>query len=708
MAKRAEDTLLQCLLALCRYHGNGSTAEALTGGLPLEDGRLNPSLFERAATRVGLTARIVFKSPEKVESSLLPAVVLLNNDRACLLMGWSDDGTLARVVFPDILDAVVEIPAGRLQEDCTGSVIVCRPRFRFDSPAPGTGDGDGGHWFWTAVRNNIPIYKDVLIAAFFINLFGLALPIFIRVVYDRVIPNFAVETLWMLAVGVIIILFADALLRTMRSYFVDLASRRVDVTVSASIMEQVLGQRLEHRPASVGSYAVSLRSFESVRDFIASSTVTAIVDLPFALIFIAVIGIIAWQMLLPIAIGLAIIICYAWFTQNKLRSISETVYRASAQRNATLVEGLVGLETIKSMGAETRLQRKWEETTVFLANVGTQLRLVSNATINVTLFVQHMVSVFMIITGVYLINDGLLSMGGLIACNLLSNRAMGPFSRAAGLMAQYHNAGVAMKSLDEVMARPLERPEGAQFLSREMFRGDIEFKNVSFSYPQSEMESLSDVSFKVKAGEHVAILGRVGSGKTTLEKLCMGLFQPTSGAVMIDGIDLRQLDPTEFRSRVGYVPQDITLFHGSLRENIALEHHNVSDSDLVNAAEMAGLSEFVNRHPAGFDMLVSERGDSLSGGQRKSVALARAVVHEPPILLMDEPTGSMDHSTEKFVKDQLRTFIEGRTWLVVTHRNSLLEMVDRIIVIDNGKLVADGPRDQVVQALQQGRIGKSQ
>ena len=293
--------------------------------------------------------------------------MLLNNDRACLLMGWSDDGTIARVVFPDILDAVVEIPAGRLQEDCTGSVIVCRPRFRFDSPAPGTGDGDGGHWFWTAVRNNIPIYKDVLIAAFFINLFGLALPIFIRVVYDRVIPNFAVETLWMLAVGVIIILFADALLRTMRSYFVDLASRRVDVTVSASIMEQVLGQRLEHRPASVGSYAVSLRSFESVRDFIASSTVTAIVDLPFALIFIAVIGIIAWQMLLPIAIGLAIIICYAWFTQNKLRSISETVYRASAQRNATLVEGLVGLETIKSMGAETRLQRKWEETTVFLA-----------------------------------------------------------------------------------------------------------------------------------------------------------------------------------------------------------------------------------------------------------------------------------------------------------------------------------------------------
>jgi len=299
-------------------------------------------------------------------------------------------------------------------------------------------------------------------------------------------------------------------------------------------------------------------------------------------------------------------------------------------------------------------------------------------------------------------------MGGLIACTMLGGRIMAPFGQMAGLVTQYHNAEIALKSLDEVMAKPVERPEGAQFLSRDMFQGEIEFKNVSFAYPGSEIASLSNVSFKIRPGEHVAILGRVGSGKSTLQKLAMGLYQPTEGAIMIDGIDLRQLDPTELRSRVGYVPQDVTLFYGSLRDNLTLSNSQVSDAALVRAAEIANLSDFINRHPQGFDMLVGERGESLSGGQRKSVALARGVINEPPILLMDEPTGSMDHSTEITVKEHLKEFVRGRTWLVVTHRNSLLEMVDRILVIDNGKLVADGPRDTVVQALQQGKIGRAQ
>jgi ATP-binding cassette subfamily C protein LapB len=285
---------------------------------------------------------------------------------------------------------------------------------------------------------------------------------------------------------------------------------------------------------------------------------------------------------------------------------------------------------------------------------------------------------------------------------------MAPFGQLAGLVTSYHNAAIALKSLDEVMEKPLERPEGAKFLSRELFKGEIEFKGVSFAYPGSEMESLSDVSFKINPGDKVAILGRVGSGKSTLQKLAMGLFQPTSGSIMIDGIDLRQLDPSEFRSRVGYVPQDVILFYGSLRDNLTLSNNDVSDAALVRVAEIANLGEFINRHPQGFDMLIAERGDNLSGGQRKSVALARALIHDPPILLMDEPTGSMDHSTEMAVKRQLVDYVQGRTLLVVTHRNSLLEMVDRILVIDNGKLVADGPRDTVVQALQQGKIGKVQ
>lgn len=705
---RTDDPLLQCLLALCRYHGNASTAEAVMGGLPVDAGRLTPALFERAASRVGLASRIVYRAPEDIEPALLPAVLFLEGEKACLLMGWDQDGAVARVVYPELNEAVVELPRDHLQAKATGTAIVCRPRFRFDQRAPRTGTSERGHWFWDAMRANMPIYRDVLLAAFFINVFALALPLFTMNVYDRVVPNYAVETLWMLAAGVIIVLIADISLRSMRGYFLDLASRRVDIKLSAAIMEKVLGIRLEHRPVSVGSYAVNLRSFETVRDFITSASVTTIIDIPFALIFIAVIAWIAWPVLVPLAIGLLVVLGFALSVQGKLKELAETTYRAGAMRNSTLIESLVGLDTIKAMGAESRMQRRWEETTAFLAHVGVQLRLLSSSTINVTQWSQQMVTMFVIITGVYLITAGDLSMGGLIACTMLSGRIMAPFGQLAGLITQYHNAEIALKTLDEVMNKPVERPDGAQFLSREMFNGEIEFKHVSFAYPGAEMESLSDVSFKIKPGEHVAILGRVGSGKSTLQKLAMGLYQPTDGAIMIDGIDLRQLDPTELRSRVGYVPQDVTLFYGSLRDNLTLSNSQVTDAALVRAVEIANLADFVNRHPQGFDMQIGERGDSLSGGQRKSVALARGVINEPPILLMDEPTGSMDHSTELAVKQQLKDFVKGRTWLVVTHRNSLLEMVDRIIVIDNGKLVADGPRDSVVQALQQGKIGKAQ
>ncbi len=706
MATAVDDSLLQCLLALSRYHGTASTAESLTGGLPLEGGSLTPGLFERAASRVGMVSRVVYKSADQIDAALLPAVILQKGERACLLMAWDESREMARVVYPDLTETAVEVPVADFMARDTGVAIVCRPRFRFDKRAPRTGTSARGHWFWDAMRANAPIYRDVLLAAFFINVFALALPLFTMNVYDRVVPNQAVETLWILAAGVAIILIADISLRTMRGYFLDLASRRVDIKLSAAIMEQVLGIRLEHRPVSVGSYAVNLRSFETVRDFITSASVTTLIDVPFAIIFLGVIAWIAWPVLIPLCIGLSIALGYAFAVQGKLKALSETTYRAGAMRNATLIESLVGLDTIKAMGAESRMQRKWEDSTSFLAHVGVQLRLLSNSAINVTLWSQQMVSVFVIISGVYLITAGELSMGGLIACSMLSSRIMAPFGQLAGLVTSYHNAAIALKALDEVMAKPLERPEGAQFISREVFKGEIEFKGVSFTYPGSEVESLSDVSFKVNPGEHVAILGRVGSGKSTLQKLAIGLYQPTSGSIMIDGIDLRQLDPTEYRSRVGYVPQDVTLFYGSLRENLTLSQPHVSDTALVRAAEIANLGEFINRHPQGFDMLVGERGDTLSGGQRKSVALARAVIHEPPILLMDEPTGSMDHSTESAVKRQLADFIVGKTLLVVTHRNSLLEMVDRIIVIDNGKLVADGARDTVVQALQQGKIGK--
>ncbi|MFT5579113.1 MAG: ATP-binding cassette subfamily C protein LapB [Paraglaciecola psychrophila] len=699
------DALLQCLLMTARYHGINSTVDTLTAGLPLEDNCLTPSLFLRAAKRVGLISEVIETEIEDIDQAQFPVVLLLETGEACLLTGWSEDGGAAQIIYPHRSENAIAVELPQLQSTYTGMAIVARPKYQFDQRTERDTQTNRGHWFWDALRENVPIYRDVLLASFFINVFALAMPLFMRNVFDRVVPNHAIETLWVLSTGVMLVMLAAVGLRIMRAYFLDIAGRRVDIRLSASIMERVLGTRLESRAPSVGAHAARLRSFETVRDFITSAAVSAIIDVPFALIFIVAIGWIAWQLLIPIVLGIALVLLYAWLIKGKLQGLTETTYRASAMRNATLIESLVGLDTLKAMGAEGNMQRKWENNTAFLARVSVQQKLLSSSSVNLTSWAQQMVTVSVIIGGVYLVIDGQLSMGGLLACFMLSRLAMAPFGPVAGLMAQYHNAAVAMKSLDEIMDSPLDRPEQTQFLSRDSFRGEIEFKNVSFSYPGSEQEPLKGVSFRLRPGEHVAILGRVGSGKSTLQKLAMGLYQPTSGSVLVDGIDMRQLDPAQFRHRVGYVPQDVTLFYGSLRDNLTMAHPQSVDADLLRVAELAGLTEFVNRHPQGFDMQVGERGESLSGGQRKSVALARGLVNDPTLLLMDEPTGSMDHSTEATIIKQLAKYIEGRSLLMVTHRTSLLKLMDRIIVIDNGKLVADGPKANVMEALRQGKIG---
>lgn len=702
------DPLLESLLIVARVHGRALTRAAAIAGLPLaRQARLTPALFARAARRADLACRIVRRPLEKLNPRLLPAVLLLQGREACVLMGWSEDGESARVILPELGESELLLPREELSARYAGQAILVRPRFVFDARTPEVGRLHGRHWFWGALAENLPLYRDVLLAAFMISLFAVAIPLFIMNVYDRVVPNHAFETLWVLASGVTIVLVADVVSRTMRGYFLDLAGSRVDVKLSAYIMERVLGLRMENRPLSAGSFAANLRSFETVRDFITSATVTTFIDLPFALVFLLVIGWIAWPMMLPLLTGMALVLFFALLAQEKMHALSETIYRASAQRNSTLIESLVGLETIKTLGAEGLMQRKWEASAAFLARSGARLRLLSSATLNNAIWTQQLVTVAVIVIGVYLIARGQLSMGGLIACSMLSSRAMAPFSQVAGLLTQYHNASTALTSLNEILKSPVERPDDAHFLSRSSFRGAIEFKDVSFSYPGQQVEALRHVSLRIDAGEHVGILGRVGSGKSTLQKLILGLYKPTSGSVLIDGIDLRQIDPAELRRQIGYVQQDVTLFYGTLRDNLTIAMPGADDEAVLHAAELAGLLDFVNSHPQGFDMMVGERGDSLSGGQRQRVAVGRALIGEPPILLLDEPTGSMDHSSEEEIKTRLRAYSAGRTMLIITHRTSLLELVERIIVVDGGRIVADGPKAQVVEALRQGRIGKA-
>ncbi len=701
------DALLECLLIVARAHGELPTREALLAGLPLEQARLSPALFERAAKRVHLTSRVVKSPLAQLKTGLLPAIALLQDHNACVVVELDLQTNEARVVYPELPDAPVTVALDALEAQYLGSAIYARPAHRFDARTPAVRKGRQGHWFWSVMAESRPLYVDVLFAALLANLFALGMPLFTMNVYDRVVPNHAFETLWVLALGLSLVLVGDLVLRTLRGRFVDLASSRVDVKLSAFIMEKVLGTRMEQRPASAGSFASNLRAFESVRDFIGSATVVAFIDLPFSAIFMVTIAWISWEMLIPLVLGSLIMLLYSLAVQGRMHALAETTFRANAQRNATLIEGLVGFETIKALSAESVIQTKWENSAALLARVGAQLRLLSSTASSSSAFVQQLVNLSIVIIGVYAISERQLTMGGLIACTMLASRAMAPVGQVSGLLVQFHTASTALSSLDQMMERDVERPDDANYVSRGRMLGGVEFRNVSFSYPGQSAPSLHNLSFKIKPGEKVAILGRIGSGKTTLEKLILGLYQPTEGAVLADGIDLRQIDPAELRSQIGYVQQDIMLFYGSLRDNITLGAPLAQHSDIVRAAEVGGVLALVNQHPEGFDMLVGERGESLSGGQRQGVAIARAVINDPPILLLDEPTSSMDYSSEDDIKQRLAVFAKDKTVLLISHRTALLDLVERIIVMDGGRIVADGPKEQVITALRQGRVGKA-
>jgi ATP-binding cassette subfamily C protein LapB len=700
------DPLLDCLLEVARLHGLSASRASLSAGLPLQEGRLSLAQAERAAARCGMSAKLQRLPLEQLDAVALPAILILHGDQACVLLGWTDDGR-ARVLLPETSQGAVHMPGDVLRERYSGVALFARPHFRFDARSPQVRATRSGHWFWGTIAQQRMVYRDVLWAALLINVFALAFPIFTMNVYDRVVPNNAVETLWALGVGILVVITADLVLRLLRSHFVDEASARIDVTISASLMERVLGMKLENRPQSVGSFASNLRGFEQVRDFIASSTVTALIDLPFAVVFVAVMAWISPWLVLPVIGAFAVILVMGYILQHRLHELSQATYQASALRNATLVEALTGIETIKTQAAESAIQTRWERTNAFLAGMNVRMRSISGKASYGVAWLQQFVSLTLIVVGVYLISERQLTMGALIACTMLSGRALAPAGQIVGLLMQYQGARTALESLNQLMARPVERENGESLVHRRELRGEIEFRNVRFKYPERDDAVLEGVSFRIAPGDRVALIGRVGSGKTTVEKLIMGLYQPTEGAVLLDGIDLRQLDPADVRRNMGYVSQDVTLFYGTLRDNIKFGLPYADDSAVVAAAETAGLSDFVNRHPRGFDMQVGERGELLSGGQRQSVGLARAVLHNAPLLLLDEPTSAMDFSTEAQVTQRITAFAHNKTVVLVTHRTSMLALVNRVIVIDGGKVVADGPRDRIMEALQAGRIARA-
>lgn len=698
-----QDPLLECLLLLAKLEHRPCSATSLTAGLPLVDERLTPELFVRAAARAGLSAKVVNRRFDQLNNLVLPAVMLLDGDSACVLLKLDESAGTAL-----ILDASTGgeqlIPLSTLSQEYSEFCIFARPEHRYDNRTQEQSAEVEGDWFWGTLKHSWRIYRDVLLASLLINIFALANPLFVMNVYDRVVPNEAVETLWVLAIGVLLVYGFDAVLKTLRGYFIEVAGKKSDVLLSSYIFQRVLGGRLSDKAASVGAFASQLREFETVRNFITSSTMIAFVDLPFALLFIVVIAYVGGPLVWVPLLALPIIVGYGWLVQRPLQKAVEQTYEASAQKNATLIESLMAIETIKALGAEGRIQRVWEKSIGHLSVWGQRSRLLSNSASTVAGSVQQIAAVVVVIVGVYLIAEKSLTMGALIACVMLTSRVLQPMGQLAGLMVSFHQTKTALQSLNDIVGREQERDEERRFVQRPTFKGAIQFDKVSFNYPNEQQASLDNVSFSIKPGEKIAIIGRIGSGKTTLQKLMLGLYQPQSGAVLFDGIDSQQIDPADLRSHIGYVPQDMVLFFGSIRDNIVYGAPHADDADVLRAATIAGVMEFANLHPLGLERQVGERGEALSGGQRQSVAVARALINNPPIYLFDEPSSGMDNRSEDSFKTQLIEHAENKSLVLITHKTSLLSLVDRILVLDRGKLVADGPKESVLEALRKGQL----
>ncbi|MDB5839374.1 MAG: apxIB [Herminiimonas sp.] len=698
-----DDPLVNCLVVLTRLRNQPHSIQSLTAGLPLEESRLTPALFARAAARANLSARIIKRKLRNISQLTLPAVLLLHGGQACVLTHSDADGSL-RIIQPESGEGELAITLDQFEASYTGYAIFVRPVFKFDARADAASATDSGHWFWSAVKQSWPIYAEVLIASFLINVFALVMPLFTMNVYDRVVPNQTFETLWVLAIGTGIVFGFDFLMRSLRGYFIDIAGKKVDILLSAKIHEKILGLRLAARPKSVGGFAHSLTEFESFREFLTSATITTVVDIPFVLLYLLIIWWVGGPLVFVPLVAMPLILIPSILLQGPLAKVIGETFRVGSQRQATLIETLSGLDTIKSIGAEGPSQRRWEQLVAQIGKLSLTARLLSAVSVNTGVMLQQLAGVAAVIYGVYLISDKALTMGALIACTLLTGRALAPLSQVASLATRFHHARSALMGLDRIMNLPVEHPPGKTFTHRPDFAGAIEFRSVSFSYPEQQIEALSQASFRIAAGERVGIIGRIGSGKSTIQKLVLGLYQPTSGSIWVDGVDQQQLDPADLRRNIACVLQDPMLFFGSVRDNIVMGAPYVDDAAMLRAAEIAGVTEFVNRHPQGFDMQVGERGDGLSGGQRQSVAIARALLLDPGLLLLDEPTNSLDNRSEENFKSRLAAHLGDKTLILVTHRASMLTLVNRLIVVEGGRIIADGPKDQVLDALSGGKL----
>ena len=696
------DPLASSLTYLAAYHGRAVSREALLGGLPITDGRLSVALYDRAARRAGLETEATKRDILDIPAMVLPAVLIMKTGTALILLGIDKANHRVKVLDPSAEpNSPVTMDIKAVKADYTGYTFLVRAAAEANARAVAAGDLPRSHWFWSVVKVHWRSYGHIALAAFLINMLALATPLFTMSVYDRVIPNGAIPSLIALSIGMGLAIVFDFVLRTVRSRIIDVTGKTADVVLAANIFEHVMSVKMAQRPTSVGIIANQLRDFDSVREFFTSGSVVSATDLLFAVLFIGVLftiaGPLAWVplLMLPIMIGLGLTM------QRPLDRAMKRLQAESAARHGVLVESLSGLETVRATGAEARMQTAWERSVAATARSGEDVHFWASLTLTSANAAQQLTSLLLVIIGVFLILDGKLSVGALVAANMLAGRVLAPIAGIASVITRGTQTLSALKSIDRIMSLERERSPQRAYVARKIDQGRISFENVSFTYPNAPGKALDKVSFQIEAGERVGIIGRVGSGKTTVGRLLLGFYEAEEGRVLVDGVDSRQYDPSDLRAGIGFAMQDTDLFFGKLRDNIALGKPEATDEEVLAAARLSGVESFIAGHPMGYDMPISEGGRSLSGGQKQAIGLARVLIRNPRVLFLDEPTAHFDVRSEAEFLERLKAMRgEQMTIIISTHRLSLLGMVDRLLLFDNGRLIADGPRDKVLALLQ--------
>ena len=701
------DSLLQSLLWICDSYGVEKSVASFMAGLPSTN-RLSIEQGMRSLEASGFATKLVKRDASIFPNELLPVVVMTKTGGALILKQriQSDKGLRPQFecLDPSTSNQSFMVSEAELLTIQSGHCLLVK-----QLPKPGEAGGEdaeepsGSSWLWKTVWRYRRYYYDSILASILINVLSTLGGLFAIHIYDRVIPLKAYSTLWSLVVGVVMAMLFEAAARHLRDYLLDLAARKSDITLSSALFKQALGLRLEHTPPSSGAFAHQVRQFETVRDFAASASMAVITDLPFALLFIFMIFTVAGPLAVVPLAAIFIVMITAILVQYPMHKLMLETFRDQSAMMGVLIESIEGIETLRVTGASGIMIKRYEELNATTAHSGMRFRIISNIVMTFFNLVQQAQGIIVMVWGTYLIHQGELSTGALVGCMMFAGRAIGPVGQFVQLAMRFQTAKTAMAGLNSLMSMPTERDPARSYLQKTKFNGSIEIQKLSFAYPSTGNHkppiALRDVSLSIEPGERVAFVGKIGSGKSTLLRMIAGLFQPIEGQVKIDGIDIRQIDPVDFRNQIGYVTQDLRLFRGTLRENIFLGRSAATVDAFMEVVALTGLDKIADAHPMGYDMPIGSMGLGLSGGQRQLVALARALVTRPKILLMDEPTSAMDMQTEAMFTKRLEDIVKGRTVIIVTHRPSLLSVVDRIVVMDNQRMVADGEKEKILAML---------